>query len=78
VSDDRASAAPDAAPPLRLVRGSATAEEVAALVAVLAAAADGADAPPPAPLSAWADRARLVRAPVSPGPDGWRGSAFPR
>ena len=29
-------------------------------------------------LAPWADRARLVRAPVSPGPDGWRASAFPR
>ena len=67
-------------PPLRLVRGRATPEELAAVVAVLAAAGTGsdADAPPAAPVSAWADRARLVRAPVSIGPDGWRASAFPR
>ena len=80
--------APDArpavadAPPLRLVRGRATPEELAAVVAVLAAAGAAADADadtsPPAPLSAWADRARLVRAPVSVGPSGWRASAFPR
>jgi len=67
-------------PPLRLVRGRATPEELAAVVAVLAAAGAGADAgtPPPAPVSAWTDRARLVRAPVSVGPTGWRASAFPR
>jgi len=47
---------------------------------VLAAAGAGADAgtPPPAPVSAWTDRARLVRGPVSVGPTGWRASAFPR
>ena len=67
-------------PPLRLVRGRATPEELAAVIAVLAAAGAGADAdsPPPAPVSAWTDRARLVRAPVSTGPAGWRASAFPR
>ena len=67
-------------PPLRLVRGRATPEELAAVVAVLAAAGTGSDAdsPPAAPVSAWANRARLVRAPVSIGPDGWRASAFPR
>ena len=67
-------------PPLRLVRGRATPEELAAVVAVLAAAGAGADAdtPPPAPVSGWTDRARLMRAPVSVGPAGWRASAFPR
>ena len=71
----------DAHPPrLQLVRGRATPEELAAVVAVLAAAGAGSDAeaPPPAPVSAWADRARLVRAPVSVGPVGWRAPAFPR
>ena len=67
-------------PPLRLVRGRATPEELAAVVAVLAAAGAGAesDTAPPAPVSAWTDRGRLVRAPVSAGPAGWRASAFPR
>jgi hypothetical protein len=68
---------PDAAP-LRLVRGHATPEEMAALVAVLAAAGGGSDPRPPAPVSTWADRARLARPPLSPGADGWRASAFPR
>ena len=67
-------------PALQVVRGEPTSEELAAVVAVLAAAGAGADAdtPPPAPVSAWTDRARLVRAPVSTGPAGWRASAFPR
>ena len=75
-----ASDVPDAsdAAPLRLVSGHATPEELAALVAVLAAAGGVVDPRPPAPVSTWADRARLARSPLSPGPDGWRASAFPR
>ena len=66
-------------PPLRLVRGDPTAEEVAALVAVLSSAGGGDDPEAkPRPRSAWASRASLVRRPVSPGPGGWRASALPR
>jgi len=66
-------------PVLRIVRGEPTPEEAAALVAVLSAAGGGGDAPAPAaaPSSRWARRAGLVRAPVWPGPGGWRASAFP-
>jgi hypothetical protein len=77
-TDGTPAAPPAAGPPLRLVRGCATPEELAALVAVLAAAGGRTDAPSPPPVSTWADRARLVRAPLSPGPAGWRASAFPR
>jgi hypothetical protein len=65
-------------PVLRIVRGDPSPEEAAALVAVLSAAGGG-DAPPPdaAPPSRWARRSELVRAPVRPGPGGWRASAFP-
>ena len=66
-------------PTLRVVRGDATAEEVAALVAVLTAAAggegsldDGAGRP------AWSDPARTVREPLPHGPSAWRASAWPR
>jgi Acyl-CoA carboxylase epsilon subunit len=63
-------------PLLRVVRGEPTAEELAALVAVLAARA-GAE-PPPEPLrSAWADPARQLFAPRV-GPGAWRRSALPR
>ena len=69
-------------PFLRVVRGDATAEEIAALVATLTAlaaarsqAAD--DAKPPAVRSNWNDPARRLRAPVHPSPGGWRRSALP-
>jgi Acyl-CoA carboxylase epsilon subunit len=62
-------------PSLRVVRGEPTAEELAALVAVLAARPAG---PPPARLrSAWADPARLLGLTHRPGPAGWRRSALP-
>jgi hypothetical protein len=69
----------DAGPVLRVIHGDATAEEIAAVVAVLLSrpAVTG-DVPPPrsAP-SAWADRSRLLRRPLFPGPDAWRRSALP-
>ncbi|HEV7172470.1 acyl-CoA carboxylase epsilon subunit [Pedococcus sp.] len=65
-------------PPLRLVRGDASPEEVAALVAVLSAASGGEPEAPPRHTSQWASRERAVRQPVSPARGGWRASAFPR
>ena len=66
-------------PALRVIRGDATPEEIAAVIAVLlaraAAVADASAAAPPP--SAWADRGRLVRRPLFPGPDAWRRSALP-
>jgi hypothetical protein len=70
----------ESGPVLRVIRGDATPEEIAAVVAALlarAAASSAASAPDrPAP-SAWADRSRLLRRPVHPGPDAWRRSALP-
>lgn len=67
-----------ARPVLRIVRGDPSPEEAAALVAVLSAAGGGdALAPDAGPPSRWARPADLVRAPVRPGPGGWRASAFP-
>ncbi|TDB90119.1 acyl-CoA carboxylase subunit epsilon [Actinomadura sp. KC216] len=73
-------------PFLQVVRGDAGPEEIAALVAVLAArarAAAAADAPEAARPSRWADRSRLVRntfagEPRPRGPGAWRASALPR
>lgn len=68
---------PDGAPVLRVVRGAPTAEEIAALVAVLAAR----PAAPPAavaPRPAWRDLAARLGPPAAPGRGGWRGSALPR
>jgi acyl-CoA carboxylase epsilon subunit len=69
----------DSGPVLRVICGNATPEEIAAVVAVLLSRAGVADASPPdrpAP-SAWADRSRLLRRPLFPGPDAWRRSALP-
>ncbi|MBB4903878.1 acyl-CoA carboxylase subunit epsilon [Actinophytocola algeriensis] len=62
---------------LRVVRGNPTDEEVAALVAVVAALGPGEETEPP-PRSAWSDRRALVREPLAHGPGAWRASAFPR
>ena len=69
---------PDA-PPLFVVKGDASPEEVAALVAVLQglAAAGTASVDQPAP-SEWSSHHRKVRAPVTPGRGAWRASALPR
>lgn len=68
-------------PVLRVVRGDATPEEVAALVAVVSAAnarATASAGEPAAPrVSAWRDPARRVRGPLPHGPGAWRASAFP-
>jgi hypothetical protein len=61
-------------PLLRVVRGEATPEEIAALVAVLTARAQGAgDAPAPR-RSAWATP--VLRRPLTPGSGAWRRSAL--
>ena len=65
-----------APPTLRIVRGSASAEELAAVVALLAARSGTApDAAVPAP-SLWA--APGLRTPLAHGPGAWRASALPR
>jgi hypothetical protein len=68
-------------PLLRVVRGEATPEEMAALVATLAAATSArepAGKPAvPGDVTEWNNRARLVRKPLFPSPGGWRRSALP-
>ena len=65
------------APFLRVVKGDATAEELAALVAVLASV--GGDAGSPRrEVPAWSAHHRKVRATPPNGPGGWRSSALPR
>lgn len=67
---------------VEVLRGSPTAEEIAALTAVVSslAAAGRATAARSGKRGGrgWADRSRLLRAPLWPGPDGWRSSARPR
>ena len=68
---------PEPPPLLHVVTPDATPEDVAALVAVLAALGSAAPAPEP-PRSEWASPARRVRSPLAPGRGGWRASALPR
>jgi acyl-CoA carboxylase epsilon subunit len=69
----------DARPPLFVVRGDATPEEVAALVAVLQGVAAAQVSPAPArPRPEWSAHHRKVRASYPSGPGGWRSSAMPR
>ena len=64
-------------PFLRIVRGDATPEEVAALVAVVAAMGVPASADPK-PRSTWADPARRMRTTLPHGTGAWRASGLPR
>jgi hypothetical protein len=64
-------------PYLRVVRGDATPEEIAALVATLVAVAAArssasAEAKPAPVRTNWNAQARLLRAPVHPAAGGWR------
>jgi hypothetical protein len=69
-------------PVLRVVSGDATPEEIAAIVAAVAAAAGGeAPAGAASPASLWSAPGcahRNVRATFTPGPHGWRTSFWPR
>ncbi|MBJ7359461.1 acyl-CoA carboxylase epsilon subunit [Nocardioides sp.] len=64
-------------PFLRVVKGDPTEEELAALVAVLAAAGGSGETPRTAPPN-WAAHHRKVRVTLPHGPGGWRSSALPR
>ena len=63
-------------PVLRVVKGDATPEEVAALVAVIASLSGTAPAEPN-PRSTWAHPARAMRPVLRPGPGAWRASGLP-
>ena len=79
-SDPEATEATDEPTSVRAIEvlGEATDEQVAALLAVISGLGGGEPEEAPRPVSRWASRERLVRRPVSPGPGGWRASAFPR
>ncbi|GAB2685912.1 acyl-CoA carboxylase subunit epsilon [Thalassiella azotivora] len=75
---DHENAADTARPALRVVHGAPTAEEVAALVCVLAATGGATGSADAGPTSAWTHRELALRGTVSPGPGAWRASALPR
>jgi hypothetical protein len=67
-------------PLLTVIRGDASAEEIAALTAVLTAMSARRHARPAAggePGSRWGGRAALLRRPLSHGPGAWRASGRP-
>ncbi len=70
-------AASDERPVLRVVKGDATPEEVAALVAVIAALGSGPAEEQPKPRSTWAHPARGLRSVHRHGPGAWRSSGLP-
>jgi hypothetical protein len=63
-------------PVLQVVKGDATPEEIAALVAVLASL--GGEAPAPRRTPQWSAPSRKLRTTLPHGPGGWRSSALPR
>jgi Acyl-CoA carboxylase epsilon subunit len=68
-------------PLLRVVRGQPTDEEAAALAVVLAAKLAARPARGRArrgSAGGWADRGRVLRTPLAPGPGAWRRAAGPR
>jgi hypothetical protein len=65
-------------PLLRVVKGDATPEEVAALVAVVAALGNRGAEPPRRRTPEWSAHHRTVRRTLPHGPGGWRSSALPR
>ena len=70
---------PVGTPMLEVVAGHPSAEELAALTAALAAVLAARDhaAQPGRAASGWADRSRLLGAPLTPGRDAWRRSGRP-
>jgi hypothetical protein len=67
-------------PPLFVIKGDASDEEVAALTAVLqamAASAAAARAAEKRPRREWSAPRRTLRKPLFHGPGGWRASSLP-
>ena len=82
MSDEQADATAEggtpapARPLLTVVRGEPSAEQLAALIAVVSARGGGEEEPAP-PRSRWGAPGYSVRRPLSPGPGAWRASALP-
>ncbi|GIM84942.1 acyl-CoA carboxylase subunit epsilon [Salinispora arenicola] len=65
-------------PLFRVVHGTPTAEELAALVGTIVVRTRPATAPAPNPVSTWARSARPAGTGHTAGPGAWRASALPR
>lgn len=68
----------DSRPLLKVIRGDATEEEIAAIVAVLATMNRHQQPPPRRPTPEWSAPHRKVRVTLPHGPGGWRSSGLPR
>ncbi len=75
MSEDRST---EERPVVRVITPDATAEEVAALVAVFSSLGSAAPSRDRRPRSEWAAPHRAVRVRYSHGQDGWRSSGMPR
>jgi Acyl-CoA carboxylase epsilon subunit len=64
--------------PMLVIRGDASDEEVAALLAVLQGLAAARRPPSKRPRREWSAPRRAVGRPAAAGPGGWRSSALPR
>jgi len=62
----------------RVVRGTPTDAELAALAVVLATTGGADRSARPAPRDRWSDPAARLRVALHPGPGAWRASAWPR
>ena len=69
-------AQPPSKPLLRVVKGNLTPEELAALIAVVAARSAASTPAKKSLRSEWGHPARAVRGVHRPGPDAWRRSAW--
>ena len=69
-------AEPASKPLLRVVKGDLTDEELAGLIAVVAARSAAGIPAKPKPRSEWGHPARAVRGAHRHGPDAWRRSAW--
>ncbi|WP_027644515.1 acyl-CoA carboxylase subunit epsilon [Salinispora oceanensis] len=65
-------------PLFRVVHGTPTAEELAALVGAIVVHPRPATPPAPPTISAWARGARPASTGHTAGPDAWRASGLPR
>jgi Acyl-CoA carboxylase epsilon subunit len=65
---------PAAEPALQVVKGNPSEDELAAVVMVLKARTPGSAAPAGDLENGWSAYWRAVRAPLRPGPGGWRAS----
>jgi Acyl-CoA carboxylase epsilon subunit len=71
--------APASRPTLRVIRGDATPEEIAAILAVVSARTAQADEPARRALQGgWTDRTAGMRPMPSPGPGAWRSANWMR